>query len=33
MPYKDLREFIQDLEQANELIRIQEPVSTELEIT
>lgn len=32
-PYKNLREFIQDLEDSGELIRIQEPVSTELEIT
>ncbi len=32
-PYKDLREFITDLEAHNELIRINEPVSSELEIT
>jgi 4-hydroxy-3-polyprenylbenzoate decarboxylase len=33
MAYKDLREFIADLEKAGELIRIKEPVNAELEIT
>jgi 4-hydroxy-3-polyprenylbenzoate decarboxylase len=32
-PYADLRAFIQDLEARGELLRIQEPVSHELEIT
>ena len=32
-PYKDLREYIADLEAHGELIRIAEPVSAELEIT
>ena len=32
-PYNDLREYIADLEAADELIRIREEVSAELEIT
>ncbi len=32
-PYKDLKEFIADLEKAGELVRIKEEVSSELEIT
>ncbi len=32
-PYKGLKDFVSDLEQAGELIRIKEPVSVELEIT
>jgi 4-hydroxy-3-polyprenylbenzoate decarboxylase len=33
MPYRDLHDFLARLEQAGELLRITEPVSTELEIT
>lgn len=33
MAYKNLQDFVKDLEQAGELIRIKEAVSTELEIT
>ncbi len=33
MPYTDLRDFIAQLEAQNKLVRITEPVSTELEIT
>ncbi|MEX2535506.1 MAG: menaquinone biosynthesis decarboxylase [Trueperaceae bacterium] len=33
MPYRDLHDFLERLEAAGELLRIHEPVSTELEIT
>lgn len=33
MKYKDLRDFISQLEQRGELIRISHPVSADLEIT
>lgn len=33
MPYRSLRDFIQFLEQEQQLVRISQPVSTELEIT
>ncbi|MFN7038513.1 MAG: hypothetical protein ACK4OM_02960, partial [Alphaproteobacteria bacterium] len=33
MSYKNLREFIKALEDSNQLVRITEEVSTELEIT
>ena len=33
MPYRDLREFIIELERTNQLVRIQAPVSRDLEIT
>ncbi len=33
MPYKDLRDFITALEKAGELLRVNEPVSPDLEIT
>jgi 4-hydroxy-3-polyprenylbenzoate decarboxylase len=33
MPYRDLRDFLARLERAGELIRISEPVSSDLEIT
>ena len=32
-PYNDLREYIADLEENNELIRVKEEVSAEFEIT
>jgi 4-hydroxy-3-polyprenylbenzoate decarboxylase len=33
MPYRDLREFIRELERTKQLVRIQAPVSRDLEIT
>ena len=33
MKYRDLREFVAGLEQAGDLLRVREPVSTRLEMT
>ena len=33
MKYRDLREFLAGLEQAGDLLRVREPVSTRLEMT